>query len=286
MTENNEAKKNNSEEDDDYQSYLNEIAHLKSDYSDLEELDLEEIEDMKQAISQVRDGEEVFEEKDLEGESLPPDEKTETLDTKEEMMMNFSDLGKMDLNELMEMKKAVDAVKQEESVPKEGKAVQESSSSLSEDIEKRIQEELLEKQREKEKKEVITEDDFLEYIKDKRDKIWYHALYYLTFEVEDHTASKNILYEMLKEDTSKSPIDPIPEHQFYFGLGYILRLKIEQKRIVRYSTGGSFKIDYDVDTIKELLEKAGEPIITKPKIEEEKKKRMFREFLEEDFSKF
>lgn len=286
MTENNEAKKDNSEEDDDYQSYLNEIAHLKSDYSDLEELDLEEIEDMKQAISQVRDVEENFEETDPEVESLPPDEITETLDTKEEMMMNFSDLGKMDLNELMEMKKAVDVVKHEESVPKEGKTVQESSSSLSEDIEKRIQEELLEKQKEKEKREGITEDEFLEYIKDKRDKIWYHALYYLAFEVEDHTASKTILYEMLKEDTSKSPIDPIPEHQFYFGIGYILRLKIDQKRIVRYSTGGSFKIDYDIDNIKELLEKAGEPIITKPEIEEKKKKRMFREFLEEDFSRF
>jgi len=199
------------------------------------------------------------------------------------MMIDFSDIGKMDLQELMQMQQAVDTVKQEESISKETKSTQQSSSSLSEDIERRIQEEL-KKKREKEKKEIITEEDFLEYIKDKRDKIWYHALYYIVFEVEDHTASKFILYDILKEDTSKSPINPIPEHQFYFGLGYILRLKIEKTQIVRYQTGSKFKINYDTNKLKKILEKAGEPIITKPKIEEKKKKKMFREFLQDDFS--
>jgi hypothetical protein len=106
----------------------------------------------------------------------------------------------------------------------------------------------------------------------------------LTFEIDDHTASKYLLYDVLKEDTSKSPIDPLPEHQFYFGLGYILRLKIGKEQIVRYLGKGKFRINYDVEKLKELLKKAGEPIITKPTIEEEKKKKMYREFLNDDFS--
>jgi hypothetical protein len=283
-----EEKSDNPEnkDNDDYQTYLNEIAELQSDYSDLEDLDMEEIEAMQQAISQVKQVEESQEAIDIieEGESV--EEVQDTLESKEEMLVDFSDLGKMDLEELMQMKQAVDTVKQEETLSQGKSDSQKPTSSLSDDIEKRIQEELREKKKEEEQREAITEDDFLDYIQDKRDKIWYHALYYLSFEVEDHTASKNILYEMLKDDTSKSPINPIPEHQFYFGLGYILRLKINQEQVVRYVTGGSFKIKYDITTIQEILEKAGDPIITKPQIEEEKKKRMFREFLEEDFSEF
>jgi hypothetical protein len=286
MAEEEKNKNITEEENDDYQAYLNEIAQLQSDYSDLEDLDMEEIEDMRKAISQVKEVEESGEALEIIEETEPADEVQDTLETKEEMLVDFSDLGKMDLEELMQMKQAVDAVKQEETLSQEKPESQKSGSSLSDDIEKRIQAELREKKEQEDQRELITEKDFLEYIQDKRDKIWYHALYYLAFEVEDHTASKNILYEMLKDDTSKSPIDPIPEHQFYFGLGYILRLKINQEQVVRYVTGGSFKINYDIDSIKQLLEQAGEPIITKPQIEEEKKKRMFREFLEEDFSEF
>ncbi|TXT65633.1 MAG: hypothetical protein BAJALOKI3v1_90076 [Promethearchaeota archaeon] len=284
-----EEEKNNKiakEENEDYQVYLNEIAELQSDYSDLEELDMEEIEDMKKAISQVKEVEQSGEALEVLEEEEPMDEVQDTLESKEEMLVDFSDLGKMDLEELMQMKQAVDTVKQEETLSQGKSDSQKPTSSLSDDIEKRIQEELREKKKEEEQREATTEDDFLDYIQDKRDKIWYHALYYLAFEVEDHTASKNILYEMLKDDTSKSAINPIPEHQFYFGLGYILRLKINQEQVVRYVTGGSFKINYDITTIQEILEKAGDPIITKPQIEEEKKKRMFREFLEEDFSEF
>ena len=88
---------------------------------------------------------------------------------------------------------------------------------------------------------------------------------------------------MLKQNTSKSPIDPIQEHQFYFGLGYILRLTLNEKQIVRYLRGGKFKINISVDGLKEILEQAGEPIITKPVIAEDEKKQMFKDFLEDDF---
>ena len=88
---------------------------------------------------------------------------------------------------------------------------------------------------------------------------------------------------MLKQDTSKSPIDPIPEHQFYFGLGYLLRLKIENNQLVRYLGGGKFRIKYDIESIKRILEDTGPPIITKPVIKEDVQKKYFKDFLKDDF---
>ncbi|GAG56775.1 unnamed protein product, partial [marine sediment metagenome] len=129
----------------------------------------------------------------------------------------------------------------------------------------------------------ITPEKFLDYIKNRRDKIWYHALHYLVFNIEDHIASKALLFDVLKEVTSKSPIDPIPEHKFYFGLGYILRLNLNDKRIVRFFRNGKFKINTKVEILKEILEEAGEPISTRPIIKEEEKKKMFKDFLGEDF---
>ena len=126
---------------------------------------------------------------------------------------------------------------------------------------------------------------FLDYVKSRRDKIWYHALYYLVFEVEDNTASKALLYDLLKEVTSKSAIDPIPEHKFYFGLGYILRLSLNNNKIIRYISGGKFKVNPNVSIkkLKEILENSGEPISTRPIIEESEKKKMFKDFLKDDF---
>ena len=92
-----------------------------------------------------------------------------------------------------------------------------------------------------------------------------------------------MLYDVLKEVTSKSAIDPIPEHQFYFGLGYILRLSIDNKKVIRYMSGGKFKINISINTLKELLEKSGEPVSTRPIIEEKEKKKMFKDFLKDDF---
>ena len=108
-------------------------------------------------------------------------------------------------------------------------------------------------------------------------------MYYLLFNIEDHIASKALLFDVLKEVTSKSPIDPIPEHQFYFGLGYVLRLTLNNKQVVRFLRDGKFKINVNVDKLKEILEEAGEPISTRPIIKEEEKKRMFKDFLDEEF---
>ena len=202
---------------------------------------------------------------------------------KEALISDFSDLDEFEFEELKEIQEAIETVKHEEVENAEEMVGEiESSQSVSKELEERIKQELL-KRKEVEEKEVITPEKFLEYIKNKRDKIWYHALYYLVFNVEDHVASKALLFDVLKEVTSKSPIDPIPEHQFYFGLGYLLRLHLNEKQVVRFMRDGKFKINVNIEILKQILEESGEPISTRPVIKEEEKKKMFKDFLDEDF---
>ncbi len=265
---------------DDFQEYMKEMELLKSDFSDLEELDLEEIQEMRDAIMEVKEIEDDIVENN---EVIEEPTLSEELQEKEAMMIDFSDLGKTDLSELIEMKQAIETVKQETMSSKGQRLESDQTRGISDELEKKIQQELSKKKK-KEKKTIITEEDFLKYAEKRRDKVWYHALYYITFKVEDHTASKYLLYDVLKQDTSKSPIDPIPEHQFYFGLGYLLRLSINNTQIVRYLSGGKFKINIDIKIIKKILEDSGEPIITKPVIENGLQKTMFKDFLNDDFS--
>jgi len=274
-------------EDDDLEAYLRDMKALETDFSDIEDLDMEELQEIQDAIAKVKEGEEFPE------DGLISEEKTEELEMsdeikeeeeiKEDMITDFSDIDEIDFDELREMQEAIETVKHEEFgdlLDQEGEV--QSTGVVSKELEDRIKQELL-KRKELEVKEVITPEKFLDYIKDKREKIWYQALYYLVFNVEDHIASKSLLYDVLKEVTSKSPIDPIPEHQFYFGLGYILRLTLNDKQVVRFLRDRNFKINVNVDNIKEILEEAGEPISTRPIIEEKEKKRMFKDFLDEDF---
>ncbi len=274
-------------EEDDLEHYLRDMESLETDFSDLEDLDMEELQEIQDAIAKVKEGEElpeeevIIEEKSEEVEII--EEFKEEQEFKEAMISDFSDMDEIDFDELREMQEAIETVKHEEVediTEVEGEI--ESSQSISKELEDRIKQELL-KRKEVEEKEVITPEKFLDYIKNKREKIWYHALYYLVFNVEDHIASKALLFDVLKEVTSKSPIDPIPEHQFYFGLGYLLRLNLNEKQVVRFLREGKFKINVNVETLKGILEVSGEPISTRPVIKEEEKKRMFKDFLDEDF---
>ncbi len=274
-------------EDDDLEAYLRDMKALETDFSDIEDLDMEELQEIQDAITKVKEGEEfpevelISEEKAEEVEMI--DEVKEEEEAKEVMITDFSDMDEIDFDELKEMQEAIETVKHEESdglLDQEGEV--QSTQGISKELDDRIKQELL-KRKEVEVEEVITPEKFLDYIKDKREKIWYHALYYLVFNIEDHIASKVLLYDVLKEATSKSAIDPIPEHQFYFGLGYILRLKLNTKQVVRFLRDGTFKINVNVENLKEIFEEAGEPISTKPIIEEKEKKRMFKDFLDEDF---
>ena len=273
--ENEQLKPIVSNDDDDLQFYLKEIEILESDFSDLDDLDFEEIQEMQDAITKVKESEE----SSIDAEGISEDEG----ERREDLINDFSDIDEIDFDELKEMQQAIESVKQEELLNVEGQeSVIETSQEISKELEDRIKKEL--SKRKDVEEEVITPERFSEYIKSKREKIWYHALYFLVFEVEDHIASKALLYDVLKEVTSKSPIDPIPEHRFYFGLGYILRLTLNAKKIIRYMTGGKLKVNVNVDILKTILEEVGKPISTKPIIEEKEKKKMFDNFLKDDFS--
>ncbi|MFX1236347.1 MAG: hypothetical protein ACFFAS_15685 [Promethearchaeota archaeon] len=287
------------DEEDDLKRYLREMEHLEEDFSDLDDLDPEELQEMQDAINQVKESDFLREEalnsglqeeepirtenngSITEEKKLAMDMEGPTVGVKETTVLDdFSDIGKLTLEELRDMKLAIEEVNRE---GKEEATKDAAAGMVAEDLESKIMRELKAK-KEKKKDSVMTFEKFLEYVLDKRDKIWYHALWYLVFESEDHVASKSLLYDVLKDVTSKSPIDPIPEHQFYFGLGYILRLMMNEKQVIRYISGGKFKININVNNLKKLLEDAGEPISTKPKIPEEEKQKMFSDFLKDDFS--
>ncbi|MFX0148288.1 MAG: hypothetical protein ACFE8E_11160 [Candidatus Hodarchaeota archaeon] len=291
--EDNFKNQKDSQKTDDLEAYYSEMENLETDFSDLDDIDLEELKDIQKAISKVKEMTSTSNEKIIDINSIDHLEDTEQeaevgqldeyLAQREAMISDFSDLEEIPFEELQDMQEAIESVKKEKiEATNESIITDQPISMISTELEEKIKQELLERRAEEEK-EIVTVEKFLEYIKEKRDKIWYHALYYLVFQAEDHIASKELLYDILKEHTSKSPIDPIPEHKFYFGLGYILRLTLNEKQVVRFVSRGKFKINIGVDILKELLEQAGEPIITKPIIEEEEQKKMFEEFLNDDF---
>lgn len=292
MNENQEERQENINEKeeegerDDLQAYLTEMKALESDFSDLDDLDFEELQEMQEAIEKVKESEELANGEISEGvkNSEIVSELEQEKEYKEAMLSDFSDMDEIDMDELREMKEAIESVKQEELVPSE-EETEFKPHTIPTELEQRIKEELA-KRKELEKVEIVTPEKLLNYLKEKREKIWYHALYYLVFNVEDYIASKGLLYDVLKEVTSKSPIDPIPEHQFYFGLGYLLRLSLNNKKVIRFLRDGKFKVNVNIKELTQLLEEAGEPISTKPVIKEEEKKKMFKEFLKDDFLDF
>lgn len=289
----NDDKQESTQDQDDLETYLSDMKNLETDFSDLEDLDLDELKEMQEAIAKVKElesleNEEAIEEGiskelDLIRSELQTNEREDYLAQKEAMISDFSDLEEIDFDELQDMQKAIETVKQEDSqVTGENILQTPVSRGVSSELEERIKLELIERKKEK-AKEIITPEKFLERVKNKRDKIWYHSLYYLVYQAEDSFASKALLYDMLKEVTSKSPIDPIPENQFYFGLGYILRLTLNDKQVVKYMKGGKFKINIGIKGIREILEKVGEPISTRPILKEEEKKKMYTDFLKDEF---
>lgn len=272
-------------EGDDLQAYIKEMEALKSDFSDLDELDMEELQEIQEAIIKVKEGENLVTKvliKDDGNDNAIREELKEEYDLKEAMLTDFSDMDEIDLDELREIQDAIETVKHEVQGSSEDVEGIQPTHEVSKELEKRIKEELL-KRKELEEEEAVSPDNFLEYVSNKREKIWYHALHYLVFGIDDHTASKSLLFDVLKEVTSKSPIDPIPEHQFYFGLGYILRLTLNNKQVVRFMKGRKFKINVSIDLLKEILEKAGDPISTRPVLKEKEKKKMYNDFLKDDF---
>lgn len=267
------------------EGYMDDLD-LSGDFSDFDDFDLEELQDIKDAIAQVKHHDDVdkvieedFQKSEITDAVTDSDSEMDTyLKEREALSEDFSDLQELDIDELSEMKDAIASVSGGESGVEGGEQLQQV---VSDELEEKIRIEL-EKRKKIEKAKEITAEDFGNYVKEKREKIWFHALYYLVFETNDHSATKEGLYDVLKEVTSKNAIDPIPQQQFYFGLGYILRLKMYDKDIVRYK-GGKFTININVENLRKILEENGEPISRRPIITEEKQKEMISDFLKDEF---
>jgi len=155
------------------------------------------------------------------------------------------------------------------------------SPEISADLEQKMHEELARKKKIQEQA-LMTKEKLMDYLSSRRSKIVYHALWYLVFSTEDHEAAKETLYDALKEVTSKSPIEPLEEHKFYFGLGFILRLKLNNEKIVQFKEG-KLKITINPEFLKEILSLVGDPISERPILSQSKKAAMFSDFLKDDF---
>ena len=272
-------------EGDDLQTYIKEMEALKSDFSDMDDLDMEELQEIQEAIIKVKEGEFITNQKvdkDFSDAAAIREDLQEEHDLKETLLSDFSDMDEIDLDELKEIQDAIETVKHEGQNSQTDVEGFQPTHEVSKELEERIKEELL-KRKEHEEEDAVSPDKFLEYISLKRDKIWYHALHYLVFGIEDHIASKSLLFDVLKEVTSISAIDSIPQNQFYFGLGYILRLTLNNKKVVRFLRNGMFKINVNIDILKKILEEAGEPISKRPVIKEDEKRKMYTDFLKDDF---
>lgn len=150
------------------------------------------------------------------------------------------------------------------------------------ELEAKMQAELELKKRSQGIKEVSRE-ELIEYLSTRRTKIVYHALWHLAFNVgEDYELSKQLLYEALKEVTSKNPVEPIEEHKFYFGLGFILRLKLGSEKIIQFKNG-KLRIGINPKVLQEILLLIGDPISERPILTKREKQKMFEEFLDDDF---
>ncbi len=221
-----------------------------------------------------------------------------------DMLKDFSDIEDLSIEEMMEIQGAIDDVMdvtdESESVPSVESPLGEFSElvedpyegwgiydevkpefrpEITDDLESLIQEEL---EKKKVKKKVVTEEEFKQYCLERNSKIWYHALWTLVFDLEDHQAQKETMYELLKEVTSKSAIDPMPEHKFYFGLGFILRLSLNGKKIIDFR-GEKLKLNVGIDVLNDILHEVGPPVSLRPIITKSERKKMFTDFLTDDF---
>lgn len=152
---------------------------------------------------------------------------------------------------------------------------------IDDDLEVKMQAEIQKKKKEQGIK-TVSKEKFIKNLSNRRNKIVYHALWHLTFNIEDHEATKQTLYEALKGVTSKNPVEPLEEHKFYFGLGFILRLKLYDEKVVKF-TKGKLKLMVNPEHLQEILSMIGDPISDRPILTKTEKKQMFQDFLQDDF---
>ena len=221
-----------------------------------------------------------------------PDEFLESEDLQKELL-EFADLDGLDgLSEedLKDMEEAIaenvldlESITPEDTASEEVLEVEkeEFKPEIGDDLEAKMQDELA-KKRKAQGIKTISKEDFIQYLSERKTKIVYHTLWYLTFDNEDHEASKAILYDALKDVTSKNPVEPLEEHKFYFGLGFILRLKLFDQKVVQFK-GGKLKVMINIENLKDILNIVGDPISERPILTSNEKETMFSDFLKDDF---
>lgn len=151
---------------------------------------------------------------------------------------------------------------------------------ISDELAQKIQEQMEQKEEEADKI-FVSEEEFIKKNQNALSKIWYHALYHLVFKTEDGKASKRGLYESLKDVVSKSPIDPMPEHMFQFGLSALIKVMLYDKPVCTFEKG-DFLLQVDKKKMQELLVKIGRPLSRRPVITKKEEKEMFSEFFKGD----
>ncbi|MCF2139856.1 MAG: hypothetical protein K9W44_07370 [Candidatus Lokiarchaeota archaeon] len=209
-----------------------------------------------------------------------------------EELLNFSELEQDEFTEqdLEDMEAAIaenlmdiediESEFEEETEPLENNQI-EFQPEIDADLEARMEEEIQKKRKEMGIK-TVSKEQFINNLSKRRNKIIYHALWHLVFNIEDHQASKQTLYEALKEVTSKNPVEPIEEHKFYFGLGFILRLQLYDEKVVQFKDG-KLVLAINPDHMKEILNIVGDPISERPILTKSEKTKMFQDFLKDDF---
>jgi hypothetical protein len=187
--------------------------------------------------------------------------------------------------DLEDILSAMEDVKQDEaeSIAKAVKAIELGETSASEmlegmstDLQDKIQKTLDQRSLEQ-KEEFVTEEDFVKMASTKTDRTWYHCLFYLAFNSEDGSAGKKILYDALKNDLSKNPVDPLPEHMFNFGLSSLVKVQLYDKPLVGFKKG-TFTLQFDRKKLQELLLQIGRPLSKRPIITKKEEKKMIEDF--------
>jgi hypothetical protein len=207
-----------------------------------------------------------------EGEVSEDDFQQELLD-----FADLDDFAEMSEEDLREMQEAIAENLEQEPLVEEPEFRPE----IDAELEQRMQAELAQKQKRK-GKALVTKDQLVEYLAARRTKIVYHALFWLAFESEDHEASKQIIYDALKNVTSKDPVESLEEHKFYFGLGFILRLKLLDQKIVQFKAG-KLKLTIAIPMFQDMLRIIGDPISERPILTSKEKNKMYTDFLSDDF---
>jgi hypothetical protein len=187
--------------------------------------------------------------------------------------------------DLEDILSAMEDVKQDEaeSIAKAVKAIElgetgasEMLAGMSTDIQDKIQKTLDQRSLEQ-KQDFVTEEDFVAMASTKTDRTWYHCLFYLAFNSEDGSAGKKILYDALKNDLSKSPVDPLPEHMFNFGLSSLVKVQLYDKPLVGFKKS-TFTLQFDRKKLQELLLQIGRPLSKRPIITKKEEQKMIEDF--------